>query len=371
MFLRSKRLLVLSALFLFCQSIWLTPPASSALENLREGMKAPDFSLSTITGETRTFADVRGAKLTVLVFWSTWSAKSAQALNQMEKLHEKYREQGLAIVAVNADDQKSSPETLAEIRAVQEKLKIGFPMLVDRGLVSFRDYGVVALPSIIVMDRERNIKRELSGYPLVGSEELADYIVAAIAGERKPVVAAKTGYQPNQNALRLYAMGETALKSRQGADMAELWFKKASAADPAFALPHLSLGKFYLRRGDAALARGEFREALTREPDNPVALCESGMILVNSGKTAEGVSLFETALKGKEPYPPCYAYAGYGYGIQGKLAEAMKMFDRGEQADPLDYAVPVYRGRLFERAKDWSRAAEAYRKALEIILHLK
>ncbi len=254
---------------------------------------------------------------------------------------------------------------------MQQKLKIGFPMLVDRGLIAFRDYGVVALPTIVVMDRERVIRRELSGYPLVGAEELADYIVAAIAGERQPAVAAKTGYQPNQNALRFYAMGETALKSKQAADMAELWFKKASAADPAFVLPRLSLGKIYLRRGDTALAQGEFGEVLAREPDNPVALCESGMILVNSGRTAEGMARIEAALKEKEPHPACYAYAGYGYGIQGKLAEAMKMFDRGEQADPLDYAVPVYRGRLFERAKDWSRAAEAYRKALEIILHLK
>ncbi|HEX9006669.1 MAG TPA: TlpA disulfide reductase family protein, partial [Bacteroidota bacterium] len=219
-------------------------------------MTAPDFSLSTLTGETRKFADVRGAKLTVLVFWSTWSAKSAQALTRMEKLHGKYREKGLAIVAVNADGQKTSPETLAEIRATQEKLKIDFPMLVDRGLVSFHDYGVIALPTIIVMDRERVIRRELSGYPLVGSEELADYIVAAFAGERQQAIAAKTGYQPNQNALRLYAMGETALKSRQGAEMAELWFKKAGAADPAFVLPHLSLGKIYLRRGDTDLALG-------------------------------------------------------------------------------------------------------------------
>lgn len=369
MFFRSRRLLVLAALFLACRPLWFAPPAS-ALETLGEGMKAPDFSLSPITGKARTFADVRGERLTVLVFWSTWSAKSAQALAQMEKLHEKYREQGLGIVGVNADDQKSSPATLAEIRNTQEKLKIGFPMLVDRGLVSFRDYGVVALPTILVMDRERVIRRVLSGYPLVGAEELADYIVAAIAGERKPVVAARTGYQPDRNALRLYAMGETALKSREGEEMAELWFKKAGAADPAFVLPHLSLGKLYLRRGDTALAQVEFREALTREPDNPVALCESGMILVNSGKTAEGVSLFETALKGKEPYPPCYAYAGYGYGVQGKLAEAAKLFDHAAQANPLDYTVHVYRGKLFERTQDWNGAAKAYEKALEIILRL-
>jgi Tfp pilus assembly protein PilF/peroxiredoxin len=366
----SRCFLAASALLFISHALWFVPVAFP-LQTLREGMTAPDFSLATVDGEKKSFPDLRGEKLTILVFWSTWSAKSAQALARMQKLHEKYRGQGLAIVSVNADEQKTSPQTLAEITALRDRLKIGFPMLVDHGLVAFRDYGVVALPTIVVMDRERVITRELSGYPLVGAEELADYVVTAVAGKPQPVAAGKAHYQPNQNALRFYAMGETSLKSKQLADTAELWFKKASAADPAFALPHLSLGKIYLRRGDTALAQQEFKEALAREPANPVALCESGMILMNEGKTKEGMALFETAMKGEEPYPPCYSCAGYGYGIEGKQAEAMKMFDRAKQASPFDYSLFIYKGKVFEREKEWQKAAEAYKKALEIILHLK
>ncbi len=165
-------------------------------------------------------------------------------------------------------------------------------------------------------------------------------------------------------------MGKTALKSRRTADTAEMWFKKAMEADAGFVLPYLSFGTLYLDRGDAALAKGAFNEALVREPENPIALCELGMILVNEGKGKEGAALFEKARKVEETYAPCYYYAGYAYGKEGMLADALKMFDEAEKMNPNDYKNFVYKGRVFEGQKDQRNAFEAYKKALEIILQL-
>ena len=109
-------------------------PAVATLQGLQAGMEGPEFSLKTVGGEARSFADLKGEKLTVLVFWSTWSKKSEKVLARMEKLHEKYQGQGLAIVGVNADEPRISDKTVADMKAVQEKLKIGFPLLVDQGL---------------------------------------------------------------------------------------------------------------------------------------------------------------------------------------------------------------------------------------------
>jgi peroxiredoxin/predicted negative regulator of RcsB-dependent stress response len=369
MVVRMKRT-VLFTILLSVYAILSFAPAAATLQSLQTGMEAPDFSLKTVTNETRTFAAIKGEKLTALVFWSTWSSKSETILKRMQTLHEKYKGQGLSIVAVNVDDQQVSTGKLAEINAVSEKLKIGFPMLVDHGLVAFHDYGVIALPTTVILDKDRMIKEELSGYPLVGSEAMIDFVSSTIEGKKTPVVNAKARYEPNKNALRFYNMGKTTLRSKRMAETAEMWFKKAIEADAAFVLPHLSLGKIYVQRGDAALAQAEYKEALSREPENPIALCELGLILLNEGKGKEGAALFEAARKAEESYTPCYYYAGYAFGKEGRMEDAAKLFDEAKKINPFDYNNFVYQGKVFEDQKDQKKAIEAYKKALEIILHL-
>jgi len=368
MFFRMNRIVLFTVLMFY--GVLSFAPAAATLQTLQTGMAAPDFSLRTVTDETKTFAAVKGEKLTVLVFWSTWSAKSEKILKRMQQLHEKYKGRGLSIIAVNVDDQQISPETLAEIRTVSEKLKISFPMLVDHGLVAFHDYGVIALPTTVIMDKDRMIKDELSGYPLVGSEAMVDFIISTIEGKKTPAVEGKARYQPNRNALRFYNMGKTTLSSKRMAETAEIWFKKAIEADAAFVLPHLSLGKIYLQRGDAVLAQAEYKEALARAPEHPIALCELGLILINEGKVKEGAALFEAARKVEESYTPCYYYAGYAHGKEGRMEDALKLFDEAKKLNPFDYNIFVYQGKVFEARKDRKKAFDAYKKALEIILHI-
>jgi peroxiredoxin/Tfp pilus assembly protein PilF len=368
MLFRMKRT-VLFTVLMSVSGILSFAPAAATLQTLQTGMEAPDFSLKSATNETKTFTAVKGEKLTVLIFWSTWSTKSENILKRMQQLHEKYKGQGLSIIGVNVDDQQISTGTLAEIRTVSEKLKISFPMLVDHGLVAFHDYGVIALPTTVIMDKDRMIKDELSGYPLVGSETMVDFIISTIEGKKTPVVG-KAGYQPNKNAVRFYNMGKTTLRSKRTADTAEMWFKKAVEADAAFVLPRLSLGKMYLQRGDTALAQAEYKEALARAPEHPIALCELGLILINEGKGKEGAALIESARKVEESYTPCYYYAAYAHGKEGRMEEAMKLFDEAKKINPFDYNNYVYQGKVFEAQKDRKKAFDAYKKALDIILHL-
>lgn len=369
MVIRMKRI-VLFTLLLSVYAVLSFAPAAATLQALQTGMEAPDFSLPTLANETKTFASVKGDKLTLLVFWSTWSSKSETILKRMQQLHEKYKGQGLSIIAINVDDQQVSARTLESIRTLSQKLGIGFPMAVDHGLIVFHEYGVIALPTTVILDKDRVIKHELSGYPLVGSETMIDFVSSTIEGKKSQAVDARPRTELNKNALRFYNMGKTTLRSKRMADTAETWFKKAIEADATFVLPHLSLGTLYLQRGDTALAQTEYRAALAREPENPIALCELGMILIKEGKGREAEALFEAARKAEESYAPCYYYAGYALGKEGRMEEALKLFDEAKKINPFDYKNFVYQGKMFEAQKDPNRAIDAYKKALEIILHL-
>ena len=76
---------------------------------------------------------------------------------------------------------------------------------------------------------------------------------------------------------------------------AETWFAKAAEADPRFVQPHISLGRFYLTEGKAEKAREQFNLVLQKEPENAVALCELGMLLVGEDKFEEGRGLLQNA----------------------------------------------------------------------------
>jgi peroxiredoxin/Tfp pilus assembly protein PilF len=363
-----KKILLFTALLTLGGTFFLVP-AAATLQGLHVGVQAPDFTLSNLSGESHSFADLHGQKLTIVIFWSTWSRKSGEALARMEKLYRALRKRGLAVVAVDADEQHLSPEDLTAIRSTVGKLNLDFPVLLDHNLQTFHDYGVIALPSLVVLTPDRTIRYELSGYPLVGSEEMVDFVTDTIEGKSlAPAIAKKTGYQPKAKALDLFNMGRNTLKSKRMAATAEMWFKQAIAADPDFLAPRLNLGEFYLKRKETDKARDQFAQVLQKNPKNVEALCEMGMILARAGKTEKGKALLAKALDLDDSYTPCYYYLGYLSGIEGNMKKASTLFHDAGKLNRMDPNIFIYRGRMFEKRKNSTKAAAAYRKALEMML---
>jgi tetratricopeptide (TPR) repeat protein len=113
-----------------------------------------------------------------------------------------------------------------------------------------------------------------------------------------------------------------------------------------------------------------YDQVLAKDPANVIALCETGMLLVNKGQTKKGQDLLERALKSGNTYTPCYYYTGYIYGKTGNREKALQMFDEASRMSPADYAIQAYKARMFEETGKLPEAAAAYRGALEIILGL-
>ncbi len=342
-------------------------PSAAAGQNLQVGTKAPDFTLKDLNGQAKTFADVKGAKLTVLVFWASWSKNSPDALTKMEDLYHKYKGKGLAVVAINVDSQDMDDQTISGIKARISELKLDVPVLIDYGLVAFHDYEVIAVPTVVVLDHGMKIKYELFGFPIVGSEELLDYINGQFGAAKKGAVSSGKSYKPDDEALRCYNLGMRMLKGRM-ASMAPAWFEKAIAADPKFARPNISLGEYYQTNDEPKLAREQFEQALSKEPDNVIAMCDLGKLLADSGNIKVGMPFMEKALKLDEAYTPCYYLLGYYSGKGGDMPKAHRMFDAAAKLNPMDPQVYMYEGKLFEEKGDVPQAAAAYGKALKIIL---
>ena len=361
-------LVVFVATIALLQSSISTP----ALKTLGVGTDAPKFAIQDLSGKKQNFSSLKGDKQTILLFWASWSRQSEKALKQMAKLHEKYKDQGLSVIGINVERQSIDDKAMEDIKGAINRLKISFPILIDRGLVAFHDYGVIAVPTTVILDKNRKIVFEMSGFPLVGTRDMIHFVAAAIEGKKvQAEVAKRTGYHPDKKAVRSWNMGIKALKSKRSFKSAEKWFKKAISADPKFILPYLSLGSFYEEQDDLVQAKEQFQQALTREPDNVKALSNMGLILIEEGSIDEAKKMLEKAIEINESYTPSYYYLGYLTGKEGDMKKAAELFVSAEEINPMDYRINMFRGMMFEKQNDLEQATMSYKNALKQLLNLQ
>jgi len=345
-----------------------TTLSSSALHSLELGMEAPDFSLTDLNGRPHSFPVIKGDKLTIVLFWATWSENSKKALKQMQSLHDKYKDSGLSVIGINVDKQEATDETLGKIRESAKALNISFPLLIDHGLTTFNSYGIIAVPSTLILDNKRIIKYELSGFPLMRVDSLKDFVEVAIENKKIPAEKIEVGYQPDKKAVRLWNMGMSSQKSERNALKSKGWFEKAIAADPAFVLPYISLGNFYYKQHNLVEAKKQFELALQKKPDNAIALSSLGQVLLDEGNFSGAETVLTKAIKVDEAYLPSYYFLGLLRGKQGNPAQVLLLFNQAEQLNPRDYKLFVYKGMAYEELKDLATASASYKKALGLVI---
>jgi Tfp pilus assembly protein PilF/peroxiredoxin len=333
---------------------------------LQVGAQAPDLSLKDIEGKELSLSSFSQKKELILVFWSTWSENSPKALKRFEEFQATYRDKGIQVIGINADNQTISPGDLENIKKVVSDTGISFPVLLDRGLKAFHEYDVIALPSTFVVS-EGKITYELPGLPLVGTEDMFDYLLV-LAGEQ-PRKTVEPKYQPRHDAIADTNLARGFIKKRDH-DMAYPLLKKAIEKDPRYMLPYVELARLYNQEGKKAEAEEVLRNAIDAERQNVVAMSELGYLLAKNGKTGEAVEILEKAVK-MNSYPPSHYYYAYALSKEGKLNEALKAFGEAISLNPFEPEIYLLRGEVLENNKMLKEASADYRKALELILKIK
>jgi peroxiredoxin len=187
------------------------PPAGLAI-----GAPAPDFSLPGVDGKLHTMNEYAGAKV-LAVFFMCNSCPAAQLYeSSIAALYHEYRNQGVAVVAINPNNPRSTrldeqsytdvTDSLDDMKIRAEFRHLEYPYLYDGDTqaVSQR-FGPVATPQVFVFDGERKLR--YSGQ--VGDSHNA--IDALLAG--RPVAVPSTtaaGCSPKWLAGSAAAAGEMA-----------------------------------------------------------------------------------------------------------------------------------------------------------------
>lgn len=258
--------------------VLLLPTAAPAIEGLHLGDRAPGFTLPRIGGGELSL-DALGERTRVILFWATWSPRSLEALGDLRALHEQWGAEGLEIVAVNADGERLDAARAQAVRERIERLGLPFPVLLDADLGTYAAYGVLALPSAVVVDAGGRIAYVLGGYPETLREELKENIRLAL-GERP--APAEEAPATACSIPRAYYCSMAAEQARGTADAAVMALRLS------------------ICRGDTAKAERLLQEVSREARWSGELSFAQGNLLLLKGRTQEARMIF-SMLRGTHP----------------------------------------------------------------------
>ena len=362
-----------AALLVFAVCLYSSPKAAAAFKNVQTGAEAPAFRLADLSGNEVSLETFKGDNAVILVFWATWSARSLEELRDVQKLVAEYGPKGLKAVAVNVEHEHSTDDDLRLIREKAASLNLTYPVLLDKGLDTFRNYGVVAVPSTGTLGRGNVLRDAFNGYPSFVFLELKGQIedLLGLRPKESAVTAkADTSHKPNRAALLNYNLGRR-LFAFGMPDKAEPKLNSAAAADPKWAAPNVLLGEVLLSRskkdpGKVAEAKKAFEAAVASEEGNVVARTGLARVYWRSGQGAEAEREADAALKRSATYPPALLLKASILARKGDVPGAEKLIREAIELNPKDLSTHALAGRAYEEAKDLVKAAAMYRKAWEL-----
>jgi peroxiredoxin len=118
-------------------------------EELKAGVKAPDFTLTSIDGKSVKLSDF-SSQVVVLYFWASSVPESRKINADVAKLEEHYKEADLSFVGVSLDVNK------ADWQAAVKSAGLTGPQLSELKNLENADvaklYGLKAIPTVFIID---------------------------------------------------------------------------------------------------------------------------------------------------------------------------------------------------------------------------
>ena len=130
---------------------------------------APDFSLKTLDGQEITLSRLRG-KVILIDFWATWCGPCRESIPHLIHLHNTYQAKGFEVIGLSQD--KGDVET---VRNFVKSLDIPYPIAMSPEEVS-RSFGVSALPTAFLVDREGRIQQKMLGFSTTIAKQMTSKI---------------------------------------------------------------------------------------------------------------------------------------------------------------------------------------------------
>jgi peroxiredoxin len=118
---------------------------------------APDFTLKSLEGTNLRLDEYKG-QVVLINFWASWCGPCRQELPLLDRINERYRDAGFAVLGVNVEG------TMGPASEMAKKTGVTFPVLVDENQRVSEMYDLEAMPTSVVVDRDGVVKYVHRGY---------------------------------------------------------------------------------------------------------------------------------------------------------------------------------------------------------------
>ena len=141
-----------------------------SIKPLGRGKRAPEWTLPTISGDSISLADLRG-KVVLIDFFYKACAPCCAALPTLQRMHEKYKDQGVVVIGIDPYDDPVK----ADMADFIEKRSVGYTVVFsDRELP--QKYRVTGYPTLFFINREGKIVKYHEGFSQTMEQELEKQI---------------------------------------------------------------------------------------------------------------------------------------------------------------------------------------------------
>ncbi len=124
----------------------------------KQGVEAAGISLKDLNGNMVSIIG-NGDKPVLLLFWTTWCPYCRNALKQLNTDYATLTGQGLQVFPVNIG------ENQAKVSAFVKNNSLTFPVLLDENSAVAGNYGVMGIPTYILLDKKGVVKTKSNSFP--------------------------------------------------------------------------------------------------------------------------------------------------------------------------------------------------------------
>jgi peroxiredoxin len=122
------------------------------------GSPAPDFALPDSDGNIHKLADFSGAKALVVAFICNHCPYVKHIVSEFAVVARDYKDQGLAVVAISANDVANYPDDAPDkMAALARAQRFVFPYLYDETQAVAKAYGAACTPDLYLFDAHRRL----------------------------------------------------------------------------------------------------------------------------------------------------------------------------------------------------------------------
>jgi peroxiredoxin len=387
-----KGSLLLAFLLLFMAMDILLPASSPALIGIKEGDEPKRILLNDLDGKNYDIGSLFGKNPIILVFWelpldNSFLDYSLDELKFMNDIYKKHHDRsGLEIIGIYTpvEDKEVSESELSKVRNLISLNKLQFPIVIDKGLKFYKEYGVIALPSTVMIGKQGKIDFIYPSFPssaeTVVSVKVRELIgVAEVQQDKKQTKQKKSDSQSH----RLYHYGLQMYK-RGLLEQAYSSVQKSIDLDPDYPYAHNLMGIILWKRGMFDRSMKEFKTAIELDNKNIAAHLNYAVLLYEQGQFRQAETVIKSSPSTQSEFKVRAHYMlGLVYKNTARIDESIKELDlafsllevmSSDTADIIfSFKIPILRdlSELYSKKGNDKKAVELLQQAVQIAIGIE